>query len=115
MKLSHDVEIHFRDGSEGNRALTPHEGMWLDAIHEDLMRVLGENAVACSTITKYVRSEKFPDKNDEPPSQARTVEPDLVDQVILIALPDDPFSSVRELSRLTCLPQSTVHGAQVPD
>jgi hypothetical protein len=37
-------------------------GMSLDAIHEDLvrMRVLGENAVAYSTVTKYVRSQKFP-------------------------------------------------------
>jgi hypothetical protein len=35
-------------------------GMSLDARHEDLMRVLGENAVAYSTVTKYVRSEKFP-------------------------------------------------------
>jgi hypothetical protein len=37
------------------------KGMPLDAIHEDLvrMRVLGENAVAYCTVTKYVRSEKF--------------------------------------------------------
>jgi hypothetical protein len=37
-------------------------GMSLDAIHEDLvrLRVRGENAVAYSTVTKYVRSEKFP-------------------------------------------------------
>jgi hypothetical protein len=37
-------------------------GMSLDAIHEDLVRVrvLGENAVAFSTVTKYVDSEKFP-------------------------------------------------------
>jgi hypothetical protein len=36
-------------------------GMPLDAIREDLMRVrvLGENAVAHSTVTKYVHSEKF--------------------------------------------------------
>jgi hypothetical protein len=37
-------------------------GMWLDAIHKDLVRVrvLGENAVAYSTVTKYVRNEKPP-------------------------------------------------------
>jgi hypothetical protein len=90
-------------------------GMWLDAIHEDVMRMLGKNAVADSTVTKYVRSEKFPPKNDGPPSQAMTVEPRPVDQAILTALADDPFSSVRELSRPTCLPRSTVHGAQAPD
>jgi hypothetical protein len=37
-------------------------GMSLDAIHDDLMRVcvLGKNAVAGSTVTKYVHSEEFP-------------------------------------------------------
>jgi hypothetical protein len=90
-------------------------GMSLDAIHEDVMRVLGENAVAYSTATKYVRSEKFPPKNDGLPSQPMTVEPGPVDQAIIAALVDEPFSSVRELSRLTCLPWSTVHGAQAPN
>jgi hypothetical protein len=85
------------------------KGIWLDAIHEDVMRVLGESAVAYSTVTKYVRSEKSPPKNDGPLSQPLTVEPGPVDQAILTALADDPFSSVRELSRLTCLPRSTVH------
>jgi hypothetical protein len=84
-------------------------GMSLDAIHEDLVRVLGENAVAYSTVTKYVRSEKFPPKNDGPPSQPISLEPGPIGQAILTALADYPFSSVRKLSRLTCLPWSTVH------
>jgi hypothetical protein len=67
----------------------------LDAIHEDRMRVrvrvLGENAVANSTVTKYVRSERFLPKNDGPPSQPMSVEPAPVDQAILTALGDDPF------------------------
>jgi hypothetical protein len=84
-------------------------GMSLDAIHEDLMRVLGENAMAYSTVTKYVRSEKFPPKNDGLPSEPISAQPGPVDQAILTALADEPFSSVRKLSRLTCLPQSTVH------
>jgi hypothetical protein len=76
-------------------------GMLLDTIHEDLMRVLGENAVAYSTVTEYVRSEKFPPKNDGHPSEPISIEPGPVDQAILTALADYPFSSVRELSRLT--------------
>jgi hypothetical protein len=84
-------------------------GMLLDAIHKDLMRVVGENAVAYSTVTKYVRSEKFPPKNDGPPSEPISVEPGPADQAISTALADYPFSSVWELSRLTCLPRSTVH------
>jgi hypothetical protein len=87
-------------------------GMSLDAIHEDLVRVrvrvLGENAVAYSTVTKYVRSEKFSPKNDRPASHPMTIEPGPVDQAILTALADYPFSPVPELSQLTCHPQSTV-------
>jgi hypothetical protein len=66
-------------------------------------------------LTKYVRSEKFPPKNDGPPSQAIIVALGPVDQAILPALADSLFSWVRELSQLTCFPQSTVHGAQAPD
>jgi hypothetical protein len=84
-------------------------GMSLDASHEDLMRVLGENTVAYSTVTKYLRSEQFLPKNHGPPSEPINVEPGPVDQAILAALADDPFSSVRELSRLTCLRRSSVH------
>jgi hypothetical protein len=94
-------------------------GMWLDAIHEHLVgvrvRVLGENLVVPSTVTKYVHSEKFFPKNDGLPSHPIIVEPGPVDQPILTALADDPFSWVRELSRRTCLPRSTVHDAQAPD
>jgi hypothetical protein len=43
--------------------------MSLDAIHEDLVwvGVVGEKSVAYSTVTRYVRSEKVPPKNDKPP------------------------------------------------
>jgi hypothetical protein len=73
-------------------------GMWLEAIHEDLMRVLEENAVAYSMVTKYVHSGKFAPKNDGPPSEPISVEPGPVDQTILTALADEPFSLVWELS-----------------
>jgi hypothetical protein len=46
------------------------------------MRVLGENVVAYSTVTKYAGRETFPPKNDGPPSQPMTVEPGPVDQAI---------------------------------
>jgi hypothetical protein len=51
----------------------------LDAIHEDLIRVLGENAVAYSRVTKYVGSEKLRPTNNGPPSQPINVEPGPVD------------------------------------
>jgi hypothetical protein len=35
------------------------KGMALDAIHDDLVRTLGRDAVAYSTVTKYARSTQF--------------------------------------------------------
>jgi hypothetical protein len=35
------------------------KGMTLDAIYDDLVRTLGKDAVAYSTVTKYARSAQF--------------------------------------------------------
>jgi hypothetical protein len=35
------------------------KGIALDAVHDDLVRPLGEEAVAYSTVTKYPRSAQF--------------------------------------------------------
>jgi hypothetical protein len=83
--------------------------MALDAVHEDLVRVLGENAIAYSTITKYGRSAGFPPNHDAPSAEPIPVEASPVDQAILTALADYPFSPMWEPSRLTCLPRPTVH------
>jgi hypothetical protein len=109
MTLSHDVKLISMMDQKSIVLYLHMRGIWLDAIHEDLVRVLGENTVAYSTLMKYVRSEKFPPKNDGPPSDPISVEPGSGDQAILTALADCPFSSVRELSRLSCLPRATVH------
>jgi hypothetical protein len=38
--------------------------MDLDAIHDDLVGTLGKDAVAYSTVTKYIHSAQFPQPND---------------------------------------------------
>jgi hypothetical protein len=85
------------------------KGISLDAIHEDLVRTLCTDAVTDSMVTKYARSAKFSPKKGRPSSEPPVVESSLVDDAILAALADCPFSSIRELSRWTCLPRSTVH------
>ena len=85
------------------------KGMSLEDIHSDLVTTLGTDAVAYTTVTKYARSASFVPKKDGPPNEPTNVEPDLVGHAILAALAEHPFSSVRELSRRTCLPRSTVH------
>jgi hypothetical protein len=85
------------------------KGMGLDAIHDDLVRALGKEAVAYSAVTKYARIAQFSGRKEATPPEAPDVERSPVDEVILTALTEFPFSSVRELSRRICLPRSTLH------
>jgi hypothetical protein len=83
--------------------------MALDAIHDDLVRTLGKDAVTYSTVIKYARSAQFSGRKEATSPEAPDVERGPVDEAIITALAEFPFSSVRELSRRICLPRSTVH------
>jgi hypothetical protein len=85
------------------------KGMVLDPIHDNLIRTLGKDTVAYSTVTKYARSAQSSGQKEVTPPEAPDVERSSVDETILAALADSPFSSMRELSRRICLPRSTVH------
>jgi hypothetical protein len=87
------------------------KGMGLDAIHDDLVRTLGKDAVAYSTVTKYACSAQFSGRKEAIPPEAPDVEGSPVDEAIFMVLTEFPFpfSSVRELSQRICLPRSTVH------
>jgi hypothetical protein len=85
------------------------KGMALDAIHDDLVRTLGKDAVAYSTVIKYAGSGYFSNRKEATPPETPDVESSLVDEAILTAPAEFPFSAVRELSRRICLPRSTVH------
>jgi hypothetical protein len=88
------------------------KGMALDVIHDDLIRTLGKDAVAYSTVTKYVRSAQFSGRKEATLPEAPDVERSSVDEAILTTLAEFPFSFVRELSLMIRLPRSTVprHG-----
>jgi uncharacterized small protein (DUF1192 family) len=85
--------------------------MALDAIHDNLVRTHGKDAVAYSMVTKYARNAQFSGRKEATPPEAPDVEHSSVDEAILTALAEFgfPFSSVRELSRRICLLRSTVH------
>jgi hypothetical protein len=89
----------------------PMKAMALDAIHDNLVRTLGNGAMAYSTVTKYVRSAQFSGRKEATSPEAPDVERSPVNEAILTALAEIPlpFSSVSELSRRTCLPRSTAH------
>jgi hypothetical protein len=87
------------------------KGMALDAIHDDLVRTLGKDAVRYSTVTKYARSAQFSGRMEATPPEAPDVECSPINEAILMALAEFlfPFSSMRDISRRICLPRSTVH------
>jgi hypothetical protein len=85
------------------------KGMAREAIHEVLVRTLGLDAVAYSTVTKYARSAQFSGRKEATPPEASDVERSPVDEAMLTALAEFQFSSVRELLRRICFPRSTVH------
>jgi hypothetical protein len=90
------------------------KGMTLDAIHDALVRKLGKDAVAYSTVIKYAHSAQFSGRKEATPPEAPDVERSPADEVIVTALAEFPFSSVRELSRRIYLPRSIVHRHRHP-
>jgi hypothetical protein len=82
------------------------KGLSAQNIHGEFVVVLGSDAISYSTVTKYLRQTRiFPipmETLEKPPNT-------VTDDAILDALQQQPFSSVRELAKLTCIPRSPVH------
>jgi hypothetical protein len=84
------------------------KGLWARAIHQDPITTVGCNAVACSSF-----SRSFRERGDHPPCQntapagiRRGV--DHFDRVLLFALDENAFTSVRQLSPPTGTGRPTV-------
>jgi hypothetical protein len=65
--------------------------------------------VSYGSVTRHLREARFPPSKPEPHSAGVQRDLDDSDQAILVALEDSPFASVRQLSRLTHLPSTTVY------
>jgi hypothetical protein len=75
-------------------------------VHNELVAVLGLDAIGSSTVTRYLRQRQFPviflEPSDEPPTT-------IINDAILETFDKQSFSSVRELAKLTCIPTTTVY------
>jgi hypothetical protein len=90
----------------------PLRGLSARAVSDELPDVLRADATASSTITKYLRQRQFTSILVTPlPEEPATI---VIDQTILDALEQYPFSYIRELARLTCIPTTTVHRHLTP-
>jgi hypothetical protein len=82
------------------------KGLSARAIHSELVRMVGPNTVTYLTVAKNLRQWQFLsvpcDSSEEPPNT-------IIYDAILDALEKRPFSSTRELARLTCIPNTIFH------
>jgi hypothetical protein len=79
------------------------------AIDEDIIATLGAEAISCPSVTRSLREMKFAASNPEVVFSELIREHDDCDQVILLALDEQPFASIRQLARLTYLLRTTIH------
>jgi hypothetical protein len=78
----------------------------VQAIYSEPVGVFGPGAIGYYTVTNYLRQRHFPSTLRETPDESAAT---VIDDAILDALDKQPFSSIRELAQLTCIPRSTVH------
>jgi hypothetical protein len=67
-------------------------------IHDDIVATLGPDTVSYSSVTRCLREARFPSSKPEPHPADVQRDLDDSDQVIIAALEDNPFASVRQLS-----------------
>jgi hypothetical protein len=85
------------------------KGLQAVTIHADLAATLGAEVVSSPSLTHYLRKAIFASSNPLDPLPPPEHQLDDSDQDILLALADQHFASIRELSRLTHLPITTFH------
>jgi hypothetical protein len=85
------------------------KGLSAKAFHQKLVQTLGAEANVYRTVMWSFCAAKFPAQNREARHMAGVTRTDSVGADSPKALTDNPFSSVPESSRLTCLPRSNVH------
>jgi histone-lysine N-methyltransferase SETMAR len=85
------------------------KGLSARAIHQDLVATLGQDAVADSTVTRYLREIRFHPSTKAKASIEIPQVPDDSDEAILAALREAPFASVRQLARLTHISAAKVY------
>jgi hypothetical protein len=82
------------------------KGLSAKDVHNELVAVLGPDAIAYSSVTSYPRQRQFPAISSEPSDEPPTA---IIDGAILDALDKQPFFSVKELAKLTCIPTKMVY------
>jgi hypothetical protein len=78
-------------------------------IHNDLLATLKGEAKSYRTLMYYLHEPSFSSPKTPHPSESPAPILNESDEVILLALSEEPFASVRQLARRTHFPPSTVY------
>jgi hypothetical protein len=85
------------------------KGLSLKAMHDDFVTTLDPDAMTYRTVARHVHDAKGANPKATSPQDRISRQFDESDQAILLGLEEQPFSSVRELSRATHLSRMTVY------
>jgi hypothetical protein len=77
-------------------------------IHAEINSVLGQDTVGYSTITRYLRKRSFPHSSESGEEEPEIGSCDPIDRVILQALNEQPFASLRQLAKRILIPVTTI-------
>jgi hypothetical protein len=86
------------------------KGLTAQIIHVDLVATLGEETIAYSTVTNYLRAVRITSRDATPFSAAPSPHIDKSDEAILRVPEELPFSSVRQSSCAIHLSKTVVYG-----
>jgi hypothetical protein len=78
------------------------------AIHHDLVAMLGGEAISYLSVTDHLREVRLSTSNAGTTFSELSIEPDDCDEAILLVLNEQPFASIRQLTRFTHLPGTIV-------
>jgi hypothetical protein len=79
------------------------------AIHHELVAMHPENIVLYSSVTRFCNEAILGLNSEEASSSSNDDSLHEVNEAILLAFSHEPFSSVRQIARRTCLPRSTAY------
>jgi hypothetical protein len=85
------------------------KGMNAREIHSDLVATVGTKGSDYSTVRRWPREAQLDQISETAVDFTEDAEVDENDEAILSTLEVQPFGSVRDIVRLTCLARSTVH------
>jgi hypothetical protein len=83
------------------------KGLSKKVIHHELIAILQENAVSSSNMTRSCKEAILGLNSEQVSSRPKDDDPGELNEVIMLTLSNEPFSSVRQIARRICVPNST--------